>query len=263
LDYFIDVPRLSTIQALILLFLVDQGKSSSYRSQTYSSIAIKMAQTIELNRKNGAAYQGAKDRQTKKLVWWGCFVLDRLNSLNTGDPLVINDKMCDIDLPSPDEMDQDDINFQNNEGSSSSTSFPNSSNYKQQINVFISFIRIAKLTGQILEHLQTISCSGLQASWNHHATVDIFETLLSEWSRDLPLYLNYIPSSSQDLPLPGHIACLHMHHQTLYLLLHYPYIAEYDKLRRGNRNFRTSRTFVNSMNICNTAANKITSIGGK
>ncbi|GBB92166.1 hypothetical protein RclHR1_19760001 [Rhizophagus clarus] len=260
LDYFIDVPRLSTIQALILLFMVDQGKPSSYRSQTYSSIAIKMAQTIELNRKNGAAYQGAKDRQTKKLVWWGCFVLDRLNSLNTGDPLLINDKMCDIDLPSPDDMDLDDINFQNNEGSSSSTSFSHNSTYKQQINMFISFIRITKLTGQILEHLQTISCSGIQASWNHHATIDIFESLLSEWLRDLPPYLNYIPSP-QNLPLPGHIACLHMQHQTLYLLLHYPYVAEYDKLRRGDRNFRTSRTFVNSMNICNSAANKITNIG--
>ncbi|PKC64519.1 hypothetical protein RhiirA1_442800 [Rhizophagus irregularis] len=264
LDYFIDVPRLSTIQALILLYMVDQGKPSSYRSQTYSSIAIKMAQTIELNRKNGAAYQGAKDRQTKKLVWWGCFILDRLNSLNTGDPLVINDKMCDIDLPSPDEIDQDDINFQNNEGSSSSTSYSNSSNYKQQINIFISYIRIAKLTGQILEHLQTVSCAGLQASWNHHATIDIFESLLSAWSRELPPYLNYAPSS-QNIPsphnLPGHVASLHMLHQTLYLLLHYPYVAEYDKLRRGDRNFRTSRTFIKSMNICNTAANKITNIG--
>ncbi|RGB26527.1 fungal-specific transcription factor domain-containing protein [Rhizophagus diaphanus] len=263
LDYFIDVPRLSTIQSLILLYMVDQGKPSSYRSQTYSSIAIKMAQTIELNRKNGAAYQGAKDRQTKKLVWWGCFILDRLNSLNTGNPLVINDKMCDIDLPSPDEIDQDDINFQNNEGSSSSTSYSNSSNYKQQINIFISYIRIAKLTGQILEHLQTISCAGLQASWNHHATIDIFDSLLSEWFRELPPYLNYAPSQNIPSPhnLPGHVASLHMLHQTLYLLLHYPYVAEYDKLRKGDRNFRTSRTFIKSMNICNTAANKITNIG--
>ncbi|RIA87803.1 fungal-specific transcription factor domain-containing protein [Glomus cerebriforme] len=259
LDYFIDVPRLSTIQALILLFMIDQGKPSSYRSQTFCSIAIKMAQTIGLNRKNGAAYQGAKDRQTKKLVWWGCFILDRLNSLGTGDSLVINDKMCDIELPSSDEMDHDDINFQNNEDSSSST-FSHSFTYKQQINSFINYIRILKITGQVLEHLQTISCSGLQSSWNHHAIIDIFESLLSDWLRDLPPYLNYVPSS-QNLPLLGQIANLHMIHQTLYLLLHYPYIAEYDKLRRGDRNFRTSKTFVKSMNICNSAANTITNIG--
>ncbi|CAG8514382.1 9245_t:CDS:2 [Diversispora eburnea] len=80
------------IQALILLSMIDQGKPSSYRSQTYSSMAIRMAQSMGLNRRNSDVYQG-KSRQTKKLVWWGCFISDRLNSLSTGDPLTINDKI--------------------------------------------------------------------------------------------------------------------------------------------------------------------------
>ncbi len=249
--------------------MVNQGKPSSYRSQTYSSIAIKMAQTIGLNRINGAAYQGVKDRQTKKLVWWGCFILDRLTSLITGDPLMINDRFCDIELPSLDEieLDEDNTIFQNdNEGSSQqeeqSSNSTTSQMYTQQINTFIHFIRISKLIGQILEHLQTTSCVGLQAPWNHHSIIDIFESSLSDWLRELPSYLRYTPSS-QHYPLPGHIASLHMYHQTSYLLLYYPYIAEYDNLRqRGDRKIRTSKTFAKSMNICSTAANVITRIGG-
>ncbi|CAG8523141.1 10387_t:CDS:2 [Funneliformis mosseae] len=277
LDHFIEVPRLSTIQALVLLCLVHQGKPSSYRSQTYSSTAIKMAQSIGLNRKNGAAYKGAKNRHTKKLVWWGCFILDRLTSLMTGDPLIINDKMCDIELPSLDELEFDDgntdfpsdneessQNFQQGEASqrqaSRSTSpVSYSSMYKQQINTFINFIRLTKLTGQILEHLQTNSCEGLQASWNHHSIINIFESSLSDWVRELPPYLNYAPST-QDSSLPGQIASLHMYHQTLHLLLYYPYIAGYSD-KGGDQKVRTTKTFTKSMNICSSAASIITNIG--
>ncbi|CAG8581903.1 11980_t:CDS:2, partial [Ambispora gerdemannii] len=66
LDYFLDAPRLSTVQALILLCMVDQGKTSSYRPQSYSFMAIHMAQNMRLNRKNGAIYQ-SNNKHTKKL----------------------------------------------------------------------------------------------------------------------------------------------------------------------------------------------------
>ncbi|CAG8578028.1 12769_t:CDS:2, partial [Ambispora gerdemannii] len=67
LDYFLDAPRLSTVQALILLCMVDQGKTSSFRPQSYSFMAIRMAQSMRLNRKNGAIYYQNNNRHTKKL----------------------------------------------------------------------------------------------------------------------------------------------------------------------------------------------------
>ncbi|CAG8645331.1 2411_t:CDS:2 [Racocetra fulgida] len=126
LDIFMDAPRVSTVQALILLCMVDQGKPTSYRPQTYSSMAIRMAQSMGLNRRNGTVYQGK---------------VDRLNSLATGDPLAINDKMCDIELPSPDEIDDQDDDQQQ----SPQQQNPHSSTYAQQINIFVNFIRLARL----------------------------------------------------------------------------------------------------------------------
>ncbi|RIA96158.1 fungal-specific transcription factor domain-containing protein [Glomus cerebriforme] len=261
LDYFTDVPRLSTVQALILLCMVDQGKPSSYRPQTYSSMAIRMAQSMGLNRRNGAVYRG-KGRQTKKLIWWGCFITDRLNSLANGDPLTINDKMCDIEFPSLDEVDdQDDDNQsqQNSQQQNSSSSSTNySSTYAQQINIFINFIRLSRIIGQIIEHLQSTSCIGMPASWAHHAMINNFENSLFNWLRELPPFLQYTPSP-QHMPLPGQIASLHMHHQTLFLILHYPYIASNHNSRSPN--VRMSKTYIKSLNVCSNAAHVITHIG--
>ncbi|CAG8505515.1 25147_t:CDS:2 [Cetraspora pellucida] len=250
LDFFIDAPRVSTVQALILLCMVDQGKPTSYRPQTYSSMAIRMAQSMGLNRRNGLVYQG-KGRQTKKFVWWGCFIVDRLNSLATGDPLAINDKMCDIELPSPDEVDDQD------EQQSPQQHNSHSSTYAQQINIFVNFIRLARLIGQIIEHLQSTSCIGMSSSWTHHLMVSNFETSLGAWHRELPHYLHYAPSP-QHMPLPGHIASIHMHHQTLFLILHYPYIAS-NNVRPSNS--RMSKTYQKSLIACTSAANTITHIG--
>ncbi|CAG8638831.1 13295_t:CDS:2, partial [Dentiscutata heterogama] len=254
LDFFIDAPRVSTVQALILLCMVDQGKPTSYRPQTYSSMAIRMAQSMGLNRRNGPVYQG-KGRQTKKLVWWGCFIVDRLNSLATGDPLAINDRMCDIELPSPDEVDDQDDDQQQSPQQQNS----HSSTYTQQINIFVNFIRLARLIGQIIEHLQSTSCMGMSSSWTHHLMISNFENSLGVWQRELPHYLHYSPSP-QHMPLPGHIASIHMHHQTLHLILHYPYIAN-NNARQSNT--RISKTYFKSLNICTTAANIITHIGAK
>ena len=141
--------------------MIDQGKPSSYRPQTYSSIAIRMAQSMGLNRRNGAVYYG-KGRQTKKLIWWGCFIIDRLNSLINGDPLTINDKMCDIEFPSPDEVDDQDDNQlqqqQNSQQQQQNSSSNYSSTYAQQINIFVSFVRLSRIIGQIIEHLQYFMC---------------------------------------------------------------------------------------------------------
>ncbi|CAG8728482.1 358_t:CDS:2, partial [Racocetra persica] len=252
LDIFMDAPRVSTVQALILLCMVDQGKPTSYRPQTYSSMAIRMAQSMGLNRRNGTVYQG-KGRPTKKLVWWGCFIVDRLNSLATGDPLAINDRMCDIELPSPEETDDQDDDQQQ----SPQQPNPHSSTYAQQINIFVNFIRLARLIGQIIEHLQSTSCIGMSSSWTHHLMVSNFETSLGAWHRELPHYLHYAPSP-QHMPLPGHIASIHMHHQTLFLILHYPYIAN-NHVRQSNS--RMTKTYQKSLAVCTSAANTITHIG--
>ncbi|KAG9301959.1 hypothetical protein G9A89_021003 [Geosiphon pyriformis] len=249
LDYFIDAPRLSTVQALILLCMVDQGKTTSYRPQTYSFMAIRMAQSMGLNRKNGAVYHQSKNRHTKKLVWWSCFILDRLHSLATGDPLTINEEACDIEFPLPEESDDQQGDLQ-----------PNAHNtpHSQTVTIFVHFIRLAQLMGQIISHLQSAACTGIPTtSWAHHNMISCYEAALVSWVRELPPYLQF-PPAGQSTPLGGQIAALHMHYHTLNIMLHYPYLASHHSRSTGPR---ISKTYLKSLNVCTTAANIISHIG--
>ncbi|CAJ0914280.1 14801_t:CDS:2 [Entrophospora sp. SA101] len=143
------------------------------------------------------------------------------------------------------------------------------------MNVFANLIRLSRLIGQIIEHLHSISCAGITSSWNHHYMITNFEQLLSSWSHDLPSYLQYnnlSPLQSQQQqqqnnisssPLPGHIASLHIYYQTLFLMLHYPYIASHNNNNYyyySNQSTKRSKLYLKSLNVCASAANAITHI---
>nr|CAG8533747.1 10000_t:CDS:2 [Entrophospora candida] len=105
-----------------------------------------------------------------------------------------------------------------------------------------------------------------------------FEQLLSSWSHDLPSYLQYnnlSPLQSQQQQqqnnisppssLPGHIASLHIYYQTLFLMLHYPYIASHNTNNNNyyyysNQSTKRSKLYLKSLNVCTSAANAITHI---
>ncbi|CAG8542106.1 1356_t:CDS:2 [Ambispora leptoticha] len=244
LDHFLDAPRLSTVQALILLCMVDQGKTSSYRSQSYSFMAIRMAQSMRLNRKNSAIYQQSRNKHTKKLVWWSCFILDRLHSLSTGDPLTINEETCDIELPLADEVDDQSGELQQT---------PHNTSHAQTVMMFVHFIRLTQLMGQIINYLQTIACTDISTSLAHHNMISYYEAALLSWIRDLPPYLQF-PPAGHGIPPAGQIAALHMHYHTLKIMLHYPYIAS------RSTSPQVSKTYLKSLNACVNAANMISHI---
>ncbi|CAG8514955.1 1412_t:CDS:2 [Paraglomus occultum] len=248
LDSFIDTPRLSTVQALILLCMVDQCKTVSYRQQTYISMAIRMAQSLGLHKRNSPAYQG-KYCQTKKLIWWACYALDRLSSMATGDPLLISDELCDIDLPSPDEM-------ENQEGNVQKMTHTNAS--IQLVTIFLHMVKLTQLMGQIIEYSQTMAAMGLAASWAHHNTVACLEAALLNWTKELPHQLQF-PPTPHNTPFSGHSAALFMHYHALQVMLFYPYI-----LSAGSQgpNMRFNKTYIKALSICITAAQNITNIGG-
>ncbi|CAG8581923.1 11981_t:CDS:2 [Ambispora gerdemannii] len=236
LDYFLDTPRLSTVQALILLCMVDQGKTSSYRPQSYCFMAIHMAQSMRLHRKNGAIYK-SNNKHTKKLVWWSCFILDRLHSLSTGDPLTINEEICDIELPSADEVDDQ--------------------SHAQTVTIFVHFIRLTQLMGQIISYLQMTAYTSIPTiTWAHHNMISRYEAMLISYARELPCLQR--PLADHSIPFAGQIAALHMHYYTLKIMLHYPYLISYHSRSTGSRN---SETYLRSLNACITAANTILRIG--
>ncbi|CAG8699669.1 1357_t:CDS:1, partial [Ambispora gerdemannii] len=158
--------------------------------------------------------------------------------LSTGDPLTINEEACDIEFPSADEIDDQP--------------------HAQTVTIFVYFIRLAQLMGQIIGHLQTTACTSIPTtSWAHHNMISRYEAALVSWVHELPPYLQ-IPPAGHSIPFAGQIAALHLHYHTLKIMLHFPYLASHHSRSTGPR---MSKTYLKSLSACITAASTISHIG--
>ncbi|KAF9946448.1 hypothetical protein BGZ70_003215 [Mortierella alpina] len=74
LDDFMDVPRVSTVQALCLMSQFHhQGEWRATRSSSYLAMAIRMAHELGLNRDPEMAY--APEADALRYLWWSMFIL--------------------------------------------------------------------------------------------------------------------------------------------------------------------------------------------
>lgn len=78
LDDFMDVPRVSTVQALCLMSQFHhQGEWKATRSSGYLSMAIRMAHELGLHRDPESIVQGP-EADGLRCLWWSMFILVRL-----------------------------------------------------------------------------------------------------------------------------------------------------------------------------------------
>ncbi|RUS30413.1 fungal-specific transcription factor domain-containing protein [Jimgerdemannia flammicorona] len=123
-------PRLSTVQALILISSHQNGISEGSGSWLHAGMAIRMAQDLGLHRNSSKWRIPQSEIETRKRCWWACYILDRYVKLlnlhlnlrpqiltilhspyhrwscaGLGRPLAIFDEDCDVEYPN--EYDQD------------------------------------------------------------------------------------------------------------------------------------------------------------
>lgn len=96
----IGVPYLSSVQALLLLFLTLKACSRDGASWQVLGSAIRVAYSIGLHRAppSPPLHSAALER-TKARIWWCCYALDRVVTLDSGRPTMIND--LDVQLQPP------------------------------------------------------------------------------------------------------------------------------------------------------------------
>ncbi|KAL1914811.1 uncharacterized protein VTP21DRAFT_7903 [Calcarisporiella thermophila] len=103
---FLDVPRVSTIQALLLMSLyedpsLDQRRRSSL-SWMFVGMACRMCFDCRLNRYQADLEPGV-ERDIRIRVFWSCFILDRLFALALDRPYMIHSNSVTTPLPIWDE----------------------------------------------------------------------------------------------------------------------------------------------------------------
>lgn len=102
----IDVPTVSNVQALIFLCMYEYGAARGPRAWMFGGMAIRQAQELGLNREDSSPIFYLRGdwvmRETRRRTFWACFMIDVLSSSSSGRPRMIDERDCEVLLPSED-----------------------------------------------------------------------------------------------------------------------------------------------------------------
>ncbi|KAF9398064.1 hypothetical protein BGX21_008215 [Mortierella sp. AD011] len=102
----IDIPTVATVQALLLLAMYEYGAARGPRAWMFGGMAIRMAHELGLNREDSSPVFYLKGdwvmRETRRRTFWGCFIMDVLASSSSGRPRMMDERDCEVLLPSED-----------------------------------------------------------------------------------------------------------------------------------------------------------------
>ncbi|CAG8477911.1 11316_t:CDS:2 [Diversispora eburnea] len=239
LDDFLDVPRLSTIQAQILLLKFQEGirrPGFFFRSWLCFGTIIRMAQDLGLD-KNFDKWDlriSKEDKIVRKRIWQVCFLCDQFMSGAQGREIAITLSNTDIELPKKEDYGD-----------------------AQELQIQTDFVHIVRLTKILSSVMPVISPAGSSGTWSSNPKLHILDTVLDAWLQALPPRLRcQLPTdnNSGTLPQPpsSHFAgFLNILYHTIIILLHRPYLADSGKVSQQNPNH---------LNICTVAANSISQI---
>lgn len=94
-----DMPSMSTLQALLILYWCQVQTGRASLRFMYVGMAIRMAQEIGLNRPldpKRLKDMDEREIQIRKTIWWSCYQADRWTSAALGKPMVCTCNFCSI-----------------------------------------------------------------------------------------------------------------------------------------------------------------------
>ncbi|KAG0330454.1 hypothetical protein BGZ99_003025 [Dissophora globulifera] len=159
-DDYMDVPRVSTVQALCLMSQYHhQGQWKATRSSGYLSLAIRMAHELGLHRDPENIVHGP-EADGLRFLWWSLFILDHQFSAWLGLGLMMHGKESDVELPTD----------------------PTSPT--QDLRGFVCMVRLVKILGSVLQH--SYSTRSLPPQFGgHDSMVSYIEGSLTSWLSNL------------------------------------------------------------------------------
>ncbi|KAF9425998.1 hypothetical protein BGZ94_007031 [Podila epigama] len=102
----IDVPTVSNVQALLFLSMYEYGAARGPRAWMFGGMAVRQAQELGLNREDSSPVFYLKGdwvmRETRRRTFWACFIMDVLASSSSGRPRMMDERDCEVLLPSED-----------------------------------------------------------------------------------------------------------------------------------------------------------------
>ncbi|ORY98166.1 fungal-specific transcription factor domain-domain-containing protein [Syncephalastrum racemosum] len=230
------VPRISTIQALVILCSHPTYSSSSYRNWILAGMAVRMAQDLGLHR-SLTSTQGSKDStEARKRLWYSVYVTDRWCCAVMGRPLAIADSDCDVDLPDPAGAHAD-----------------------EDYTIFVNFAKLSGILGEVLRRVYSpkAKAAGYKSAAMEQ-TVNKLQSMLTEWFQQLPDDCRITPEDIHMLRTDPHRyantkkltqgGALTICYHSVTLLLHRPFIiaegADADKYAESSQRCINAATLI-------------------
>ncbi|KAI8890052.1 hypothetical protein K501DRAFT_169852 [Backusella circina FSU 941] len=245
LDGYYDTPKISTVQALLLMSSHQMGVMKAARAWLYSGMAFRMAQDLGLNRNCDHWNISPERRERRKRVFWCCFVVDRLTSASYGRSATFEERDCDVPFPSVD--DDEKIYSLNAQSQREPASL---------LEIFTHLIKMCDIMGNVLKNIYYAKAKQHSTSQHIDHILTTLHRQLIQWQRNLPPSLEYQPPNTQngeETPDPPSSICqLHMLYHTTVILLHRSFIP-------GPTQTHLSSSLP-SYKICESAASSILDI---
>lgn len=199
-------PKLSTIIALILMTLYESNENTNYG--LYSALAFQMAMDLDLMRdySHNIEREGNNhhdDKELRKRVCWGCYTLDKLLHIQSGQPWILRSKDIELDMPllqPGDDVLEHTI-----------------------LESFVSTIKLLQIAERILqpESLQQIGQPVIRTHAHDQMSFNMDNDLL-HWFKSLPSHLHW--SNSNNAPPSTGMACqLHILYNLIELYILKPF----------------------------------------
>ncbi|KAJ4252767.1 hypothetical protein NW762_010673 [Fusarium torreyae] len=249
----LDRSDITTIQALLVmtnsLFALGDERSAAW---LYAGLAFRMLIDLGLHvdLTNSHLFSD-EDLEIRRRVFWGAFVVDKIQSLYQGRPVTLKEADAMVPIKFIDTYSELEF-WQPFAYSTSTTDYPGSPAYS--ISTFTSLCKLSIVMSDILSCIYTVRTSD-QSPAELSKVLDKLQRKLGDWQTSQPDHLKPDAANSSDAIVPPpHVLSLHAMYYVLVILLHRPFVAD-------GHLYNTFRSIsVDSLIKCSAAASSISSL---
>ncbi|KAE8154425.1 fungal-specific transcription factor domain-containing protein [Aspergillus avenaceus] len=246
----LDHSEITTIQALLVmtssLFALGDERSAAwlYAGSAFRMI-IDLGMHVDAPSLTNMRRLSDEDLEIRRRIFWGAFVVDKIQSLYQGRPPTLQDFDTDVPLTFLDRYEELEHWTPFAYPGNPNLQYPGSPAYS--VSTFTELCGLSVILNGILNKVYSEK-SPKRAPDEMVSNLTTLHSDLKKWHDGLPLHLKF--ESSQDTP-PPHVLSLLALYNVLVILLHRPFVAE------GHLHNTDPTIAVNSFRTCAAAAKTI------
>lgn len=246
----LDRSEITTIQALLVmtssLFALGDERSAAW---LYAGAAFRMiidlGMHVDATMLSNIRHLSDEDIEIRRRVFWGAFVVDKIQSLYQGRPASLQDFDTKVSLTFLDHYEE--LEHWQPFAYSDAKSYPGSPAYS--VSTFMELCKLSLILNGILNKVYS-ERSSTRSPQELLATLNTLDTQLKEWHEALPDHLQFSNATAQITP-PPHVLSLLALYNVLLILLHRPFVAE------GHLHTTDPSVAISSFTTCTAAAARI------